>query len=199
MQEQETHPWKWYAPPNCKVLIVGTFPTAKRNWKYEFFYPNTANLFWRIMAAILKTELKYFSGLDAVNERKEILRKLPIAITDMGHTIIRNDNSSLDENLIAVEYMDIFQILEENPSINKVLFTSSSGTVSAVGWFNKFLKAKNIDHKFPKGAKPLKSKLEFKGRTIELVILYSPSPRASNRISFDKLVEMYRNEILGNN
>jgi G:T/U-mismatch repair DNA glycosylase len=142
MQEHETHPWKWFAPPNCKVLIVGTFPTAKRNWKYEFFYPYTANLFWRIMAAILKTELKYFSGLDAVNERKAILKKLPIAITDMGHRIIRNNNSSLDENLIAVEYMDIFQILEENPSINKILFTSSSGTVSAVGWFNKFLKEK---------------------------------------------------------
>ncbi len=103
MQEQETHPWKWFAPPNSKVLLVGTFPTAKHNWKYEFFYPNTANLFWRVIATILNTELKFLSGIDAVNERKEMLTKLHVAITDMGHTIIRNDNSSLDENLIAVE------------------------------------------------------------------------------------------------
>jgi G:T/U-mismatch repair DNA glycosylase len=199
MQEQETHPWKWFAAKNSSILIVGTFPTARHNWKYEFYYPNTANLFWRVMAAILKKELQYFSGEEAVDERKKILQKLPVAITDMGHTIIRNDNSSLDEKLIAVEYMDIFQILEENPGINKILFTSSSGAVSAAGWFNNFLKEKGIKHKFPKGKKPLKSQIEFNGRKIELVVLYSTSPRASNRISFDKLVELYKNEILPGN
>ncbi|UEG50635.1 hypothetical protein LK994_04010 [Ferruginibacter lapsinanis] len=196
MQETEAHPWKWFAPPNSNVLVVGTFPTARRNWKYEFFYPNTANLFWRIMAAILKTELQFFSGKEAVEERKNILTRLCAAITDMGHIIVRNDNSSLDEKLIAVEFMDIFRILEENPSINKILFTSSSGIVSAAGWFNKFLETKNISHKFPKDKRPVKSSIDYKGRSIKLVILYSPSPRASNRISFDELVELYRKEIL---
>jgi G:T/U-mismatch repair DNA glycosylase len=195
MQTIEKHPWKWFAPSKSKILIVGTFPTAKRNWKYDFFYPNTANLFWRVMAEISGTSLYYFHGYEAVTERKAILRNLGIAITDMGEKVIRNEDSSLDEKLIPLEYMDIFQILDENPGISKVIFTSSSGKVSAVKWFLEFLKTKNIIHKFPKGKKPIKSMFQYKDTEISLIIAYSTSQRASNRISFETLVEMYKSEI----
>jgi G:T/U-mismatch repair DNA glycosylase len=195
MQQEENHPWKWFAPTNSRTLVIGTFPTAKRNWKYDFFYPNTANLFWKVMSEIANIELKHFSGEEAVVERKIILQKLNVVITDMGNKVIRNDESSLDEKLIPVEYMNIFQILDENPGINKILFTSSSGKASASKWFLEYLKNNGIYHKFPKGKKPIKSEINYKRNTIYLVIVYSPSRRASNRISFEKLVEMYKNEI----
>jgi G:T/U-mismatch repair DNA glycosylase len=103
MQEIETHPWKCFAPKNSKILVVGTFPTSKRNWKYDFFYPNTANLFWKVMAEISKTELRHFEGEEAVLERKMILQSLAVAITDMGKIVIRHDDSSNDEKLIILE------------------------------------------------------------------------------------------------
>lgn len=196
MKQEETHPWKWFAPHNSKILIVGTFPTSKRNWSYNFFYPNIANLFWKIMAKIAKTELKYFSGAKAVIERKKILQKLSVAISDMGYKIIRNDDSSLDEKLVVIEYMDIFNIIKENPGIDKVIFTSSSGNVSASKWFEEFLESRNIFHKFPKGIKPVKSEIVINNKKVNIVIAYSPSRRAANGISFDKLVEMYKNEIV---
>lgn len=115
----------------------------------------------------------------------------------MGLRVSRNGESSLDENLDAIEYMDILEILDQNPRINKMIFTSSSGRVSASGWFINYLKQKNIFYKFPKGLKPLQSEFEYKGRSIKLVILYSPSRRAANRISLDKLTDMYRGEIYG--
>ena len=195
MQPGETHPFKLYAPPHSNILIVGTFPPTKKNWSYEFFYPNKQNLFWKIMAQIAGRELRYFSGEEAVGERKEILAFLNVAITDMGLMVSRNGESSLDENLNAIEYMDIFEILDQNPLINKIIFTSSSGKVSASKWFLEYLKQRNIIHKFPKGLKPLQSGFEYKGHSIKLVILYSPSRRAANRISLDKLIEMYRAEI----
>jgi G:T/U-mismatch repair DNA glycosylase len=195
MNKRETHPWKWFAPKNCRTLIVGTFPTAKKNWSFNFFYPNKLNLFWPLMSVITKTGLKHISGEGAVTERKKILELLNVAITDMGYEIIRKEDSSLDEKLIPVQYMDIFQILIENSEINKIIFTSSSGPVSASKWFIEYLISKNIIHKFPKGRKPLKSEFYFQDRLIRLIILYSPSRRAANRISFDKLVEMYENEI----
>jgi G:T/U-mismatch repair DNA glycosylase len=40
--------------------------------------------------------------------------------------------------------------------------------------------------------------LTLNGRTIELVILYSPSARAANRISFERLMELYKQELLKN-
>ncbi len=194
-QKTEMHPWKWYAPEKSRTLIVGTFPTSKRNWSYDFFYPNTANLFWKVMSSIAVSELQNFSGEAAVTERKIILKKIAVAVTDMGNNVIRIDNSSLDEKLIAIEYMNIFTILKENPSINKIILTSSSGKVNAVKWFSEFLKTENIIHKFPKGKKPIRSEIKFNDKIIKIVILYSPSRRAANRISFETLVEMYKAEI----
>lgn len=194
--ENELHPWNWFAPENSRVLIVGTFPPTKRNWSFDFFYPNKANFFWRVIARIAETELHYPTGELAVEERKDLLRKLRVAVTDMGQHILRSDSSSLDENLSVVEYMNIFQILEENPTIRKIIFTSSSGKESAARWFNRFLADREIKHRFPTGKRPIKSSFQYQDRTIELVVLYSTSPRAANRISFDDLVELYKNEII---
>jgi G:T/U-mismatch repair DNA glycosylase len=195
VQPEETHPFKLYTPANSKILIVGTFPPTKKNWSYEFFYPNRQNLFWKVMAQIAGRHPQHFSGAEAVEERKEILTSLNVAITDMGLRVSRNGESSLDENLNAIEYMDILEILDHNPLIHKIIFTSSSGKVSASRWFLNYLKQKDILHKFPKGLKPLHSVFNYNGRSIKLVILYSPSRRAANRISPDKLTAMYRAEI----
>lgn len=192
---EEIHPWNWFGPADSKTLIVGTFPTAKHNWKYDFFCPNTANLFWKVLAKVADTDLKYFSGVEAVNERKKILEKIKAIVTDMGKKVMRNDESSLDEKLIAIEYMNIFQILEENSSIQKIIFTSTSGNVSATKWFSNFLTEQKILHQFPKDKK-FKSVLKYGDREVQLVRLYSTSPRAANRISFDKLVEIYKSELL---
>ncbi|MDR0802893.1 hypothetical protein [Fluviicola sp.] len=195
--QEELHPWNWFAPENSKTLIIGTFPTARKNWSFDFFYPNKANLFWKIIAQILNTELQYISGNPATEERKILLRNLNLAVTDMGKHIIRYENSSLDENLAVIEYMDIFRILDENPTIEKLIFTSSSGKVSAAKWFTEFLASKGIKYRFPAGKNPIRSEMHYNGKNIQLVILYSPSPRAANRISFENLVELYQREILG--
>ncbi len=194
--QQEIHPFQWFVPEGSRVLVVGTSPPTKRNWSYDFFYPNKRNLFWRVMAAVAGISLQHFSGAEAVEERKQLLEKLKAGITDMGHTITRINDSSLDEHLGIVTYMDILSILDNHPSINKIIFTSSSGPVSAAKWFNNYLTTQNILHKFPKGIKPVRSSFGFKGRVIHLSVLYSPSARAANRISFEQMVAMYSAEIL---
>jgi len=195
MSNIETHPWTYLAPEGSQVLIVGTFPPTKRNWSFDFFYPNKRNSFWKILSAIAGRPLLHSAGELAVAERKELLRSLSIAISDMGQQIIRLANNSLDENLQVLRYMDIFKIVEEHPSIRKILFTSSSGKVSAARWFEEYVAQKGLKFKFPKGQKPLRTTLVYADRTIELVILYSPSARASNRIVFEDLVKLYQDEI----
>src|SRR4029078_5825725 len=112
MVPEETHPFKFYSPPNANILIVGTFPPTKKNWSYEFFYPNRQNLFWKIMANIAGKELRHLSGIEAVEEIKEILNFLNGALTDMGLKVSRSRDSSLDEHLVAIEFMDILEILD---------------------------------------------------------------------------------------
>lgn len=195
MKEIEQHPWTWYAPKGATHLIIGTFPSAKRNWSYDFFSPNVNNLFWKIIAEISSHKLLHFTGSAAVNERKNLLKYLKVAITDMGNIVQRSDGSSLDEKLELIAPMDIFQILEEHPTITKIILTSSSGKVSALSWFKHYLTAKQINLVIRPGKKPLYSVLSYKDRKIEIAVLHSPSTRAANRISFEAMVRMYSNEI----
>lgn len=194
--QEETHPWKWYHPYGAETIVIGTFPPTKRNWSYDFFYPNKNNYFWKIIAKIADKDLQYNAGEEAVNERKQLLNQLKVGVSDMGKVIRRTADNSLDGSLEIIEYMDIFQILKENPSIRKIIFTSSSGKSSAIKWFSNYLKTKGISYMIPKGQRPLKNTIIIDNKEIEIVLLYSTSPRAGAAISFDKLVELFRNEIL---
>ena len=195
MPIEEIHPWKWYVPPGAKTVIVGTFPPTRRNWSYDFFYPNINNYFWRIMAALAGQELQCFSGEEAVSERKALLDRLQVGLSDMGQIIYRTEDNSMDENLHIVEYMDILRLLDENPSVGKLVFTSSSGKASAARWFKDYLAMRGIRYNISKGARPLRSRLKLQGRPVELVLLYSTSPRVGAMVSFDKLVGLFGEEI----
>ena len=195
MPTTEIHPWKWYVPPGAKTVIIGTFPPTRRNWSYDFFYPNKNNYFWRILAALAGRKLQYLSGEEAVSERKALLDHLQVGLSDMGQTIRRMEDNSMDENLQIVEYMNILQLLDENPLVNKLVFTSSSGKASAVRWFKNYLAIHGIQYNIPKGTRPLRSRLELCGRMVEIVILYSTSPRVGAMIPFEKLTELFGWEI----
>lgn len=189
------HPFKWYIPDDAETLIIGTFPPVEARWSYEFFYPNINNLFWKVLAKIAGHELSRTSK-DLVKDRKEILHALKVGVTDMGGTIIRLQEDSKDESLQIVEYMNIIELIKTHRSIKKIILTSSSGRSSAFGWFKAYLGKNSIAHVVPKGKKPLHFQVVLARRPIDVYILYSPSPRAANRISPDKLIEMYRNVIV---
>ncbi len=195
VQTVEKHPWGWYGPADSNTIIVGTFPPVKERWAYHFFYPNKANLFWKVLASLAQTPLQYFSGEDAVVERKQILNKLKLTVTDMGAVISRQHNSSLDENIFPVQLMDILQLLKQRPKANKIVFTSSSGKNCATRWFSSYLQQQKIAHQFPKN-KADNSFIIFEGRRIELAVVHSTSPRATGRIGLDGLISMYARQLL---
>lgn len=193
--QEEIHPWNRYVPAGAKNIIIGTFPPVLRNWSYDFFYPNKNNYFWRILSRIAGKPLQYFSGEEAVEERKNILNQLGTGVSDMGRIIRRTDGKSSDENLEIVEYMDIFKILAENPALRKIIFTSSTGKSSAIGWFKSYLALHGIVFQIPKGKRPLRIHVQIARKDIEVVLLYSTSARAGATISFESLTELFRNEI----
>jgi G:T/U-mismatch repair DNA glycosylase len=193
----EYHPWKYYLPAGATTLVIGTFPTALRNRSFDFFYPNKTNLFWKVLFAVAEKELhSQEDRTTAVASRKAVLDFLQVAITDMGYCIKRYKNSSLDEKLVLMEPMKILNILAEAPTIRKIILTSSSGPVSAARWFLEYLTANTISFKIPTGKKPIATSVTINGKILEVIILYSPSQRAANRISFEKMVEMYQKALL---
>jgi G:T/U-mismatch repair DNA glycosylase len=194
--QNEIHPWNWYIPSGAETVVVGTFPPTRRNWSFEFFYPNKNNYFWKIIARIAGRPLRYVSGEEAVNERKELLDYLKLGVSDMGQIIRRKTDNSLDENLEIVAYMDIFKLLQENPSVRKLVFTSSSGKSSAIGWFKEYLSLHLIPFKISQGKRPLRTSVIINNKSFEIVLLYSTSPRAGAAISFDDLTKLFAGEIV---
>ena len=193
--QEEIHPWNWYIPVGAKAVVIGTFPPTRRNWSFDFFYPNKNNYFWKIIAHIAGCPLRYYSGDEAINERKELLNHLKLGVSDMGQTIRRKTGSSLDQNLEIVTYMDIFKLLHENPSVRKLIFTSSSGKSSAIGWFKEYLSLHQIHFKIPQGKRPLRTIISMNGKSLEIILLYSTSPRAGASVSFDALTELFKCEV----
>ena len=145
---------------------------------------------------IANHSLLYFSGEEAVNERKELLNHLKLGVSDMGQIVRRKNGSSLDQNLEIVSYMDIFKMLQENPSVRKLIFTNSSGKSSAIGWFKDYLSLHQIPFKIPKGERPLRTWLTIDDKSFEIVLLYSTSPRAGASVSLDALTELFLREII---
>lgn len=192
---EQVHPFKWYVPENARTLIIGTFPPVEARWGFAFFYPNLQNTFWKLLSTIAGEELLPDKSV-MISQRQNILQKLKVGVTDMGGVIRRLAPDSKDESLEIVKYMEILQILDEYPSLERIILTSSSGKSSSLGWFKGYLEQNKIAHVVPKGTKPLRFQINFKDRKIDVHVLFSPSRRAANRISFDRLVEMYSNVIL---
>lgn len=198
--EEERLPWDEYIPVNANKLILGTFPTKKENRDFEFFYPNRNNKFWKVLARIADTELTAFDNneegkLLAVQERKKILDKLQLAITDIGARVLRQKNSSLDSNLFPIEFTDVFAIIKKHPKIDRIILTSSSNGNSVLSWFGSYCSMNKIKLQVGKNKKqfPLTTEICVDNRFLKVYIVYSTSGAAGKTEDF--LVEQYRNVI----
>lgn len=193
----ETLPFETYIPENADKLILGTFPTKENLRKYKFFYPNTSNKFWRILSGLFDHQLAFFEGNDAVAERQMILDKLNLAISDMGHIIYRQNESSLDANIFPYEFTNIFQIIDDNPSIETVIITSSTKGSSVLSWFAAYCQLNGISVEKPAGALvPWETYIHFNRKVIKVIVVYSTSGAAY--VKEEQLTEMYRAAILFN-
>jgi hypoxanthine-DNA glycosylase len=188
----EAHAFGSYIPPDAETLIIGTFPTHKRNWEFEFFYPNRNNVFWKIISNLFDYTFHYHSGLEAAEERKLIATSNKIALTDMLAKAIRERDNSGDEQLIKVELMDILAILKSTPSIRRIILTSRSGKINALQLFKQHLSENKLALYESKERNLISGYFEFDKRKVQVFVPYSPSPRVERQHGFDLISTMYR-------
>jgi hypoxanthine-DNA glycosylase len=193
----EEHPFETYVPAYAKILIVGTFPTHKNNFKFKFFYSGKDNSFWKIIEKVFNHTFKYNDGEKAVDERKIFLKSKAIGITDLHKKCYRKNNYSTDENLFPIILNDIFSILDEHTFIKRIILTSRTEVFGALGLFKTYFLQKGIELEQPEKRKDkvLEGSFIYKEREIEVLVPYSPSARVfeSNDISPEEVVQMYRN------
>lgn len=189
--EIETYPFKNFIPKGATHLVLGSFPTHRRNWKFEAHYPGRANFFWRMLSEIYNYPLNHSKGPEAANERHALCTAKGIALSDTIYKVRRKvAMSSKDSDLEVVEKMDIAGLLRKHPSIHTIILTGSSGKVSALSVLREHLKEQQIPLNLNE-TKPVTGTFYIEKRLIEVFVLYSTSGLNIGRYS--EAVEQYRN------
>lgn len=172
------HPFAPLIPVGATKLIIGTIPPprfCKEGYKLlegdvNYYYGSRDNLFWPLLGEIFNTSFNYVNNGEAIAERKKILEKFNIGITDIIANCIHEKDSALDKNLKEIVLKDIDSLLINFPTIDTLIYTS------------EFVKKLINNHfKTYHSLDPLNSKhqnVKINGKLFTVYILYSPSPLA---------------------
>lgn len=128
----ESHPLQPFIPEGARLLMLGSFPPARRRWSMDFFYPNFLNDMWRIFGLVFYGDKNHF----VVNEertfrREEIIRLLcreGIALYDTATEVIRTQNTASDKDLQVVTPTDLDALLQRIPMLENVVTTGQKAT-----------------------------------------------------------------------
>jgi G:T/U-mismatch repair DNA glycosylase len=193
---KERHPDWYYPVPGMRTLILGTFPPHKKKRKYEFYYPNNQNRFWKVMAKIASTELLQTGGTEAVEERKRLMKQLKVGVQNMGKTILRHGKSSADSRIEITESQDILGIINGNDALQTILLTGYSGKTSTYGEFVKYLTKNQVQHSQPE---EVRAGYEFTAqftRPVRCIIGNSTSTAAARAgVSFGDILKQFKTAI----
>jgi G:T/U-mismatch repair DNA glycosylase len=196
----ELHHFEICVPEDATTLIVGTFPTHKRNYEktFAFYYGSKDNNFWNVITRIFNHRFIHFEGDLAKQERINFLNEKGIGITDMIAECYRFGKSSSDTSLFPIKLTDVISILKKHNSITKIILTSRSGAISSLGLFKVHLNNKKINPiNFTKNKNGvLEGVLDMHSREIKILVPYSTSPKVvkdnRNNITQNEIDEMYR-------
>ncbi|KAJ3431111.1 g/t and g/u mismatch-specific DNA glycosylase [Anaeramoeba flamelloides] len=106
-----------------KVLILGTY-LSNESLEHNFYYGESRNAFWKILAEIFKVNLRVHKDRDDLNDaRKKLALNNGIAIwTVLNGT--KNSRTSINRQM--TNNLSVF--LKKYPNIKYILFTSKSSS-----------------------------------------------------------------------
>ena len=206
---EHVHPFEPFVSKNTKTLILGTFPGKdftdpnKENDKEDWYYGNKCNEFWELIEYALDCKE---NSLRKIKEKKEVLKKHNIGITDIIKKAKRKADNNSDKNLEVMETNDLNSLLDKYKDIDTIVLTSKD-------MYTKFFKKyyvktndailkqdKNKEQKTheEQGKKINIYYYTFKGRPIRVVPLHTPARKNVANISIDIKKALYK-YILKNN
>ncbi|MBQ1773391.1 MAG: uracil-DNA glycosylase family protein [Prevotella sp.] len=136
----ERHPLEPFLPDDARILMLGSFPPAKKRWSMDFFYPNFTNDMWRIMGLIFFDDKDHFVDQEQKTFRKEriisFLNEQGIALYDTATAVVRTKNTASDKDLEVVEPTDLDALLRRLPRCLTVVTTGQKSTDLFTKHFN---------------------------------------------------------------
>ena len=146
IENTEKHPLDPFLPEGARILMLGSFPPARKRWSMEFFYPNWLNDMWRIWGLVFfgdkdhfvaesssKTKLKAFDKERCAGFAAE----KGIAMYDTACEVRRLKDNASDKFLEVVKATDLPALLDQIPECTAIVTTGQKATdviVELFGW-----------------------------------------------------------------
>ena len=123
----EQHPLKPFTPRHARLLMLGSFPPARKRWSMDFFYPNFINDMWRIYGLCFFEDKDYFVDTQQKTFRKdllvEFLTQKGVALFDTASAVVRTTGTAADKDLEVVTPTDLDALLRKIPDCRAVVVT----------------------------------------------------------------------------
>ena len=182
---EHVHPFEPFVSKNTKTLILGTFPGKdftdpnKENDKEDWYYGNKRNEFWELIEYALCCKE---NSLKTMKEKKDILEKHNIGITDIIKKAKRKEDNNSDKNLDVLETNDLNSLLDRYKGIDTIVLTSKD-------MYTRFFKNNKPETHEEQGKKINIYYYTFKERPIRVVPLHSP---ARKNVAIDIKKALYK-------
>ena len=128
----EYHPLQPFLPEGARLLMLGSFPPARKRWSMEFFYPNFTNDMWRIFGLCFFDDKMHFVDEAGKTFRRPaieaLLRQHGIALYDTATAVRRTTGTAADKDLEVVEPTDLEALLRRLPQCEAVVTTGQKAT-----------------------------------------------------------------------
>ena len=123
----EQHPLKPFIPQHARLLMLGSFPPARKRWSMDFFYPNYINDMWRIYGLCFFENKDYFVDSLQKTFRKEelvdFLTEKGVALFDTASAVVRTTGTAADKDLEVVTPTDLDALLRQIPECRAIVVT----------------------------------------------------------------------------
>lgn len=188
------HPYKPYIPDGATKLIIGTMPPFRfcnpdKQPLYkddvDFYYGSRDNGFWKLISESAGSVLQYANTQEAIAERKNLLARLHMGVTDIIASCVHEDCKSDDASLKEITQKDLCSLLLEHPEIDTLIYTSRFVTKQV----NKVADKHYHEH-WNKEHHDGTVLINHKNYTVH--ILYSPSPNALRGVDENTRLERYK-------
>ena len=140
----ERHPLEPFLPEGARILMLGSFPPARKRWSMEFFYPNWINDMWRIWGLIFFNDKEHFIAEDEAGKKVKRFDKdrcaafaaeKGIAMYDTACQVRRLKDNASDKFLEVVKATDLPALLSMIPECNAIVTTGQKATDIIVSTF----------------------------------------------------------------
>ncbi len=180
----ERHPLEPFLPEEARLLMLGSFPPARKRWSMDFFYPNLQNDMWRIFGYIFFDNKEHFlvEGKKRFDRELliEFLTEKGVALYDTAVAVRRLKDNASDKFLEIVEPTDLHRLLQQIPHCKGIVTTGEKAVTTLSSYFG-------IDAKIGMG-----EKFTFDYADRELTLYRMPSSSRAYPLSIEKKAMYYR-------